>query len=94
VASPSGSSNDAPLQTAIAPSADASSAGSAHTCKGKLPVGPVSLARRGAGLRVHRQYVVAELFTSIGGAGGGGLGFCLGDCGRVCFAGSITGCLR
>jgi hypothetical protein len=41
---------------------------------------------------IDRQYVVAELSTSIGGTGGGGLVFCLGlDCNRVCFTGSITG---
>ena len=47
-------------------SADAFSVGSAHANKGKLPVEPVSLARRSKRLEgVRRQYVVAELFPSI-----------------------------
>jgi hypothetical protein len=41
-------------------------AGSELASKGKLPVEPVSLARRSKRLEgVHRQYVVAELFPSI-----------------------------
>jgi len=41
-------------------------AGSELGGKGKLPVEPVSLARRSKRLEgVHRQYVVAEMFPSI-----------------------------
>jgi len=41
------------------------------------------------GVPNHRQYVVAESFPSISGAGGvGGFGFCWG---RGCFAGWYVG---
>jgi len=49
-----------------ADSADALSAGSELRSKGKLPVEPVSLARRSKRLEgVHRKYVVSEMFPSI-----------------------------
>jgi len=55
--------------------------GSAYTSKGKLPVEPVSLARRSQRLEgVRRQYVVAELSPSISDTGDDdGMKFCWRD---------------
>jgi len=45
-------------------SADGSSAGWTRTCKGKLPLGPVSLAGRSERLGGVRRELVADLFPS------------------------------
>ena len=65
--------------SACAPSAGLVS--DVHTSKGKLPVEPVSLARRSKRLEgVHRRYVVPELFPSTSDTGGGdGVEFCWRD---------------
>jgi hypothetical protein len=58
-------------------STDAFLVGTAHASKGKLPVEPVSLARRSKRLEgARRQYVVVELFPGVSDTEGDGVECC------------------